>query len=75
MDRGAWWATVHGVERSPTQLSEHTHTHTHTHIHSSSASEDPINHQPCSLVVFTVEKYLHLSESVQFKPMLFKDQL
>ena len=23
MDRGAWWATVHGVTK-------HTHTHTHT---------------------------------------------
>ena len=26
MDRGAWWATVHGVARSETQLSEHTNT-------------------------------------------------
>ena len=36
MDRGAWWATVHGVEKSQTRLSmcvracTHTHTHTHT---------------------------------------------
>ena len=28
MDRGAWWATVHGVSKSQTQLSMHTHTHT-----------------------------------------------
>ena len=75
MDRGAWWATVHEAERSPTQLSEHTRACTHTHTHRSLASEDSINHQLCSPVVFTVEKYLHLSESVQFKPMLFKDQL
>ena len=27
MDRGAWWATVHGVE---SDMTEHTHTHTHT---------------------------------------------
>ena len=27
MDRGAWWATVHGVAKSQTQLSMHTHTH------------------------------------------------
>ena len=26
MDRGAWWATVHGVTKSQTQLSD-THTH------------------------------------------------
>ena len=30
MDKGAWWATVHGVTKSQTQLSN-THTHTHTH--------------------------------------------
>ena len=38
MDRGAWWATVHGVTESQTQLSvpahAYTHTHTHTHTHS-----------------------------------------
>ena len=37
MDRGAWWATVHGVTKSWTQLGmcvcTHTHTHIHTHIH------------------------------------------
>ena len=28
MDRGAWWATVHGIERSWTRLSDqHTHHH------------------------------------------------
>ena len=25
MDRGAWWATVHGVAKSQTQLSTHTY--------------------------------------------------
>ena len=25
MDRGAWWATVHGVPKSWTQLSTHAH--------------------------------------------------
>ena len=35
MDRGAWWATVHGVTKSWTQLSTHAHVyvHTHTYIH------------------------------------------
>ena len=27
MDRGAYWATVHGVAKSPTQLSNRAHTH------------------------------------------------
>ena len=35
MGRGAWWATVHGVAKSWTELSTdvsmHTHTHTHTY--------------------------------------------
>ena len=31
MDRGARWATVHGVSKSQIGLSTHTHTHTHTH--------------------------------------------
>ena len=31
MNRGAWWATVHGVAKSWTQLSDRAHTHTHTH--------------------------------------------
>ena len=30
MDREAWWATVHGVTKSQTQLSVHVRTHTHT---------------------------------------------
>ena len=32
MDRGAWWATVHGVARE-SDTTEHTHTHTHTHMY------------------------------------------
>ena len=27
MDREAWWATVHGVTKSHTRLSDFTHTH------------------------------------------------
>ena len=29
MDRGAWWATVHGVAKSRTRLSDFTHSLTH----------------------------------------------
>ena len=32
VDRGAWWATVHGITKCQTWLSTHTHTHTHTSI-------------------------------------------
>ena len=32
MDRGDWWATVHGVAKRQTCLSDRTHTHTRTHI-------------------------------------------
>ena len=35
IDRVAWLATVHGISKSWTQLSDshiHTHTHTHTHV-------------------------------------------
>ena len=30
MDRGAWWATVHGVTKSWSKLNIYRHTHTHT---------------------------------------------
>ena len=30
MDRGVWWATVHGIAKSWTRLSTHTYTHTHS---------------------------------------------
>ena len=33
MDRGAWWATVHGSQRVGHDLVTNTHTHTQTHTH------------------------------------------
>ena len=36
MDRGAWWATVHGVRESDITECMHVRTHTHTHTHISS---------------------------------------
>ena len=39
MGRGAWQATVHGVVKSWTRLSNsHIHTHTHTHTHDKALS-------------------------------------
>ena len=57
MDRGAWWATIHGVAKSQTKLSNDvcmhvcthmcartpTHTHTHTHNHYSNFSGNQRN--------------------------------
>ena len=33
MDRGTWWATIHGVTKSRDDLANNTHTHTYTHTH------------------------------------------
>ena len=33
MDRGAWWATVHGVAKSQTRLSDFTYSHTCIYRH------------------------------------------
>ena len=33
MDRGVWWATVHGVSKGQTRLSVHMHARVHTDIH------------------------------------------
>ena len=33
MDKGGWWATVHGVTKMWTQMSDFTHTHTCVCIH------------------------------------------
>ena len=43
MDRGAWWATVHGIAKSQKRLSEgeHVHTHTHTHTHTQNGAVNP----------------------------------
>ena len=41
MDRGAWWATVHGIAKSQTQLSN---SHTQTHILTGSFSPNDLNY-------------------------------
>ena len=32
MDRGAWWATVHGVAKDRTRLSDQAHSYSHLYI-------------------------------------------
>ena len=32
MDRGGWWATVHGGHKESATTEQLTHTHTHTHF-------------------------------------------
>ena len=39
MDRGGWRATVHGVEKSQTSLSNQEHTHTPTRLLKSKCSD------------------------------------
>ena len=45
MYRGAWWATVHGVTKSRTQLSARVHTRAHTHTHTGQWLEPHHEHQ------------------------------
>ena len=33
VDRGAWWAIVHGGHKESDTTEQLTHTHTHTHTH------------------------------------------
>ena len=50
MNRGAWWATVHSVAKSWTQLKQlstqahaHTYIHTHTHIYKEGEGKERMN--------------------------------
>ena len=65
MDRGAWWATVHGGHKK-LDMTEHAHTYTHTHTHTQSHIVHHWlgshfiggNHTPSSLVVnFLLENF------------------
>ena len=51
MDRGAWWATVHGVTKSQTRLT-HTHAHTNTNIILSSRINSLIILSECLRLTF-----------------------
>ena len=52
MDRGAWWATVHGVAKTMAWLSTQTHTHTHTHTHTCTHAKVLKSYRVCSLFFF-----------------------
>ena len=47
MDRGAWWAALHGVAKSQTLLNDCACTHTHTHTHKTRTC---IEHESCSML-------------------------
>ena len=62
MDRGAWWAIVHGVAKSQTQLSVHTYKHKHTHIQSRFNIRS--NSEPCIRVhIEEIHLGYHLTQS------------
>ena len=42
MDRGAWWASGHGIAKSQTQLSD-SHTHTHSHHSNPAIGSEVLN--------------------------------
>ena len=48
MDRGAWWATVHGVAKSQTRLSDFTFTIVHTEDAERDSSGGPGTKTLCS---------------------------
>ena len=63
MDRGAWWATVHGAKeteharaRARTHTHTHTHTYTHTHTHTMLQREKMIERSPLNNSEETFEK-------------------
>ena len=49
MDRGAWWATVHGVAKSQTRLSDFTSLHTFKKFFSIMVYHKIINIVPCAI--------------------------
>ena len=59
MDRGTWWATVHGVTKSQTPLKRLTHTH------------DPITIFLIVLGLFSVGLFVHLSFLPREVPLSF----
>ena len=63
MNRGAWWAKVHGIAKSWILLSECTHTHTHTSqlIHTQKIENN------FKIAAFSKISYLHQKDSFNFQ--------
>ena len=51
VDRGAWWATVHGVAKNWTQLINWVHTHTHT-VNTLPSFKISLPVSPCNAFLF-----------------------
>ena len=70
-DRGVWWATVHGVAKSQTQLSDsHTDTHTIWATPSLMAACNTAQPRPWFPLLFFVERHLspnHASQTWCFR--------
>ena len=62
MDRGVWWATVHGVAKSLTGLSDY---HFHFSLRESLLIKDTIP-QTLYKLLFSVEAEMQNAEIVQF---------
>ena len=59
MDRGAWQATVHGIAKSQTWLSDWACTRTHTHVFIRNWRFVAILHQVSPLVLFFPTAFAH----------------
>ena len=63
MDKGAWWATVHGVAKNQIGLSAraraHTHTHTHTHTQNHNLLRELVL-WPCDLGIHIGSVYMRV---------------
>ena len=70
MDRGAWWATDHGVAKKSDMTERLTHTHTHTHIFplASLSLPCPDTHLPYSASPFLFLLPHFLTQMVEAPP-------
>ena len=53
MDRGAWWATVHGVVKSQTLLSAHACINAFLNLHHGDVSSVPHSAMPIFIKKYT----------------------